>query len=97
MENFAAIAGEFRAAEAVIEIDAPEELAAAIGRSLMILRGAPNSAAAPQILPAKRGVTARAVREIIAAQDRAVPYWNLRGVRKTMAAGSRCCGSGGAP
>ncbi len=86
MENFTAIADEFRAAEAVVEIDAPGQLAAAIGA---LFEDPPRRAElgrrAYDVAERKRGVTARAVREIIAAQDRAVPYWHLRGVRKSMA------------
>ncbi len=86
MENFAAIAREFRDAGAVLEIESAAELTAAIdslfaneARRLELgRRGA-------ELAERKRGVTARIVREILAAQDGAVPAWNLRGIRKRVA------------
>ncbi len=85
MENFAAIADEFRAAAAVVEIDSPAQLADAIAA---LFEDPPRRAElgrrARDLAASKRGVTARAVREILASQDSAVPSWRLRGVRKSL-------------
>ena len=86
MENFAAIAAEFRAAGAVVEIASAADLAPAIDA----LFAAPQKRSelariALQLAESKKGVTARAVREILAAQDRAIPAWRLHGFGKPIA------------
>lgn len=86
MENFAAIAGEFRSAKAVVEIDSPAALSTATDR-LFRDRAARETLGnrAAELAAAKRGVTARIVQAILDAQDRAMPAWNLRGFWKTIA------------
>ena len=86
MDNFAAIAEEFRARGAVVEIASPAELAGAVGRLLSdpALRS-DLGRRAHEIAASKRGVTARAVDEILKAQDYAVPAWKLRGFWKSVA------------
>lgn len=79
MENFAAVAAEFRAEGAVLEIDGPEGMTAAVeslfsDRSRCIELGR----RAEHIADRNRGVTAKAAAAIIAAQDAAVPSWNRR-------------------
>jgi 3-deoxy-D-manno-octulosonic-acid transferase len=77
LENFAAIAAEFREQRAFFEIRGPNELAGAVATLLGDRRlredlGARGAALAA----AKRGVTRRAVSEILRWQDQAVPGWN---------------------
>jgi tetraacyldisaccharide 4'-kinase len=87
MENFAAIAQEFRAAGALVEIKTPSELAPAIDNLFQDpQRRAELGQLAAQLAERKRGVTARAVREILAVQDRAIPAWNLHGFGKSLLA-----------
>lgn len=86
MENFTAIAREFRAAGAVVEIDSADALAPAIDALFSnASRREELGRRALEIARSKRGVTARAVQEILAAHDRAIPAWNLRGFWKTIA------------
>jgi tetraacyldisaccharide 4'-kinase len=59
MENFAEIAGEFRAAHALVEVDGAEDLAAAVERVLADNGGV--GARARECALARRGATARAV------------------------------------
>lgn len=86
MENFSAIAREFRAAEAVAEIRGAGELAPAVDALLSdSARRDQLGRLALDLADRKRGVTARAVHNILEAQDRAVPFWNQRGFRKALA------------
>lgn len=80
MENFAAIADEFRAAEAVVGISGPADLAAAI-RDLLDnpARGTALGDRARSLAMAKRGATERAVRAIVESRDLAVPRFESRG------------------
>ncbi len=83
MENFAAIAKEFRDEGAVLEIDSAAQLTSAIDSLFASeARRLELGRRAFELAERKRGVTARIVREILAAQDSAVPSWNLRGIRK---------------
>jgi 3-deoxy-D-manno-octulosonic-acid transferase len=77
LENFAAMAGEFRAQHAMLEIGGPAELAAAVAKliddpALREQLGARGAALAA----AKGGATRKAVAEILRWQDLAVPYWS---------------------
>jgi tetraacyldisaccharide 4'-kinase len=88
MENFAAIAEEFRAAGALLEIGKADELESAVDTLL----GDPErrielGQRARQLADAKRGVTAHAVSEILAAHDWAVPSWHIHGIAKIIAGG----------
>lgn len=86
MENFAAIAKEFRDAGAVEEIESDAQLTAAIdGLFANEARRLELGRRGAELAERKRGVTARVVREILAAQDAAVPAWNLHGLRKQIA------------
>jgi tetraacyldisaccharide 4'-kinase len=80
MENFAAIAAEFRAADAVVDIAGPADLAAAV-RDLLHnpARRAALGFRARELALAKRGATERAVRAIVEARDLAVPRFDGRG------------------
>jgi tetraacyldisaccharide 4'-kinase len=80
MENFAAIAAEFRAADAVVDIPGPSDLAAAV-RDLLRDPSRRDSlgSRAQELALAKRGTTARAVRAIVEARDLAVPRFEGRG------------------
>ena len=80
MENFRDIAEEFRAARAVVEIAAPEDLAGAVERVLADDGGA--GARARECAEARRGATARAVaamREIyrVPRYRPAVPWYRV--------------------
>jgi tetraacyldisaccharide 4'-kinase len=77
LENFAAIAAEFRERKAFLEIRAASELAGAVAtllndRSLREDLGV----RAATLAAAKRGVAKKAVAEILRWQDLAVPCWN---------------------
>jgi len=77
MENFAVIAGEFRARRAVFEIGDASHLAAAVAQLLdqPAVReelGAQAAALASE----QRGAARRAVAEILRQQDLALPCWN---------------------
>ena len=86
MENFTAIADEFRTAGAVVEIGSPAELTAAVDALLKDSnRRTELGRLAVELANRRRGGTARAVREILSAHDRAVPAWNLYGFGKTLA------------
>ena len=80
MENFAAIAAEFRAADAVVDIAGPADLTAAV-RDLLRdpARRASLGARARELALLKRGATDRAVRAIVEARDLAVPRFEGRG------------------
>jgi 3-deoxy-D-manno-octulosonic-acid transferase len=77
MENFTAIAGEFREHRAVFEIAGPNELAGAVARLSCDpgLRDALGSRAA-ELAAKRRGATRQAVAEILRWQDLAVPSWS---------------------
>ena len=76
LENFAAIAAEFRAGSAFLEIAGAPELAGAVARLLddpaMRERFGERAAA---LAASKRGATTQAVSEILRWQDLAVPGW----------------------
>jgi 3-deoxy-D-manno-octulosonic-acid transferase len=76
MENFAAIAAEFREQRAFLEIASANELADAVGRLIDDpgLRSDLGARAAA-LAAGKRGVTKKAVSEILRWQDLAVPSW----------------------
>jgi len=77
LENFATIAAEFREQRAFLEIREAGELAAAIGKLLDDARLRKDLGTRAALLAAgKRGVTKRAVSEILRWQDLAVPHWN---------------------
>jgi tetraacyldisaccharide 4'-kinase len=76
LENFAAIAAEFREQRAFLEIASANELAGAVAK----LIGNPQlrkdlGARAAVLAAAKRGATKKAVSEILRWQDLAVPCW----------------------
>ncbi|MBZ5674025.1 MAG: tetraacyldisaccharide 4'-kinase [Acidobacteriia bacterium] len=74
MENFAAIMDEFSAADAVIKIDGPNALASTVESLLENPRRAAEiGARAGSLAAAKRGTADRAVQQILAAADEAVP------------------------
>jgi 3-deoxy-D-manno-octulosonic-acid transferase len=77
LENFAAIAAEFREQRAVLEIDEASRLAAAVALLLdhPELREEMGVRAA-KLASAKRGATRKAVNEILGQYDLAVPYWS---------------------
>jgi len=77
LENFAAIASEFREQRAFIEINEAGELAAAVARLIdhPELREELGARAAA-LAAAKRGATGKAVSEILLQHDLAVPCWN---------------------
>jgi tetraacyldisaccharide 4'-kinase len=80
MENFAAIAAEFRAADAVVDIAGPADLAAAVGDLLRDpARRAALGSRARELALAKRGATERAVWAIVEARDLALPRFVGRG------------------
>jgi len=80
MENFAAIADEFRRAGAVRVIEGAAELAGAAAELLSdSVRRSRMGAIARELALAKRGATARAVREILRVRDEAIPQWRGRG------------------
>lgn len=77
LENFAAIAAEFRAQRAFVEIAGPSELAAAIARLLDDPASGDILGSRAALLAAgKRGATRKAVAEILRWQDLAVPCWS---------------------
>jgi 3-deoxy-D-manno-octulosonic-acid transferase len=77
LENFAAIAAEFREQSAFLEIRDAAELAGAVAK-LIDDRGLRETlgARAAALAAGKRGVTRKAVTEILRWQDLAVPCWN---------------------
>ncbi|HEX5230085.1 MAG TPA: tetraacyldisaccharide 4'-kinase [Bryobacteraceae bacterium] len=77
MENFRAIAAEFRQNKALLEISKPNELAAAVARLLDDdeLRKDLGARASALAL-GKRGATQKALPEILRLQDMGVPYWS---------------------
>jgi tetraacyldisaccharide 4'-kinase len=96
MENFAAIAKEFRDAGALFEIGKADELES----TLDVLFADPKRRAelgerAFQLADGKRGVTAHAVSEILAAHDWAVPSWHIHGIAKIIAGGFSLLWRGG--
>lgn len=76
LENFAAIAAEFRAEHAMLEIRDAGELAGAVRKLLedRAMRDELGTRAAA-LAAAKRGVTRKAVSQILHWQDVAVPRW----------------------
>ncbi len=77
LENFAAIAAEFREQRAFLEIRDAKELAGAVATLLRDRRLREDlGARGATLAAAKRGVTRRAVSEILGWQDLAVPCWN---------------------
>lgn len=81
LENFAAIAAEFRAAGALEEIEEPDELSAAVSRLLLDReRREILGARAKTLADSKRGVAARAAAEIFEAMDNALPLWPAHGL-----------------
>jgi len=76
MENFAAIAEEFRKSGALVEVGGPAGLAAAV-RNLLSDPASRTAvgARARELAESKRGATARAVRTIVAARDLAIPQF----------------------
>jgi tetraacyldisaccharide 4'-kinase len=74
MENFAAIMDEFSAAEAVVKIDGPDQLANAV-ESLLAnpARAAQIGGRARALAAAKRGTAGRIVEQILEAADESVP------------------------
>ncbi len=80
MENFAAVADEFRAAEAWLELSGPGELVEGIARLLSDshLRTTLGERAG-QIARQQTGAAEAFADLVIGAQDRAVPNWSLRG------------------
>ncbi|MDQ2949979.1 MAG: tetraacyldisaccharide 4'-kinase [Acidobacteriota bacterium] len=83
MENFAAIAQDFREADAWLEIPGPSHLAAAV-RQLLVdasLRETLGTRAA-QLAQGQTGIAARFADLAINEQDRAVPNWLPRGPGK---------------
>jgi len=77
MENFAAIAQEFREHGAVVEIGQAKELAGAVARLAddADLREALGARAA-EVASMRRGATRKAVAEILRWHDLAVPSWS---------------------
>jgi 3-deoxy-D-manno-octulosonic-acid transferase len=77
LENFAAIAAEFRERDAFLQIGGPSELAGAVARLLgdRALREELGARAAA-LAAAKRGATQKAAGEILRCQDLAVPCWH---------------------
>jgi tetraacyldisaccharide 4'-kinase len=83
MENFEAIAADFRAHDAIIEIGGPEELAPSVDRLLADseLR-AQLGRRARELASSKRGVAAKASAEILKVHDTAIPVWMRPGPSK---------------
>jgi len=76
MENFQAIADEFRAAGAYVEIGAPAELAPAVGRLLEDAAAARETGRrALGCAEARRGAGARALAEVRQLHSRSVPWY----------------------
>ncbi len=74
MENFAAIMEEFSAADAVVKIDGPGELASTVESLLENPRRAAEiGARAGSLAAAKRGTAGHVVEKILAAADESVP------------------------
>ncbi len=85
LENFPAIAQEFRAAGAMREIHSAAELAGAVGALLDDSRAREAlGERALALATARRGVTARAARHILDALDAEAPGWPVRGVRRML-------------
>ncbi len=77
LENFAAIAAEFRERRAFLEIKEASELAAAVAQLLDHPQLREELGARAAILAAsKRGATRKAVAEILRQHDLSVPYWS---------------------
>jgi 3-deoxy-D-manno-octulosonic-acid transferase len=96
MENFAAIAAEFRAAEAVVEIQTGAGLAPAIQALLSDpTRRSALGTRANNLAKAKRGATERAIRAIVEARDLAVPRFQSRGAAYPLLAALALCWKAG--
>ncbi|MGI8744969.1 MAG: tetraacyldisaccharide 4'-kinase [Bryobacteraceae bacterium] len=80
MENFTAIAEEFRAADAWIQIRGQQELAPAVSKLLLdsTLRTVMGARAAG-LARKHTGAASRAAGEVIRAQDSAIPDWHRSG------------------
>ncbi len=79
MENFAAVAAEFKAERAVVEIRGATELTSALNSLLSNRKRCDElGRRAEQVANRNRGVTARAADAILAAQDAAIPSWTRR-------------------
>jgi tetraacyldisaccharide 4'-kinase len=77
MENFAAVAAEFRERRAFLEIGGANELAGAVAKLIDDRELREDLGARAAALAAgKRGATRKAVSEILRWQDLAVPCWN---------------------
>ena len=77
LENFAAIAAEFREQRAFLEIAGANELAGAVGRLIDDREWREDlGARAAALAASQRGATRKAVSEILRWQDLAVPRWN---------------------
>jgi 3-deoxy-D-manno-octulosonic-acid transferase len=85
MENFAAIADEFRAHRAMVEIAAPGELGGAVGTLLSdpeLCRELGARAAA--LSERRQGAAGKAAERLLALQDLAIPEWNRPGLVKPL-------------
>jgi 3-deoxy-D-manno-octulosonic-acid transferase len=77
LENFAAIAAQFRAQRAFLEIAGANELAGAVDSLIQDReRREDLGARAAALAQSQRGATRKAVSEILRWQDLAVPEWN---------------------
>ncbi len=81
LENFPAIAKEFRSAGALVEIASPNDLAPAVVRLLSDAgERALYGRRAGAIAGSKRGSTAQAAQQVLIAMDEAVPTFPSRGI-----------------
>ena len=85
MENFAAIAEEFRAHRAMVEIATPDELTGAVGALLEdpeLCREVGSRAA--DLAGQRRGAAGRIAERILTLQDWTIPEWNRPGPSKPL-------------
>jgi tetraacyldisaccharide 4'-kinase len=83
MENFDAIAADFRAHDAIVEIRDASELAGSVDRLLADSALRANlGARCRELAMSKRGVAAKAAVEILKIQDAAIPVWMQPGPSK---------------